>query len=183
MNRRFGLAALTLLVVAGCGSSTSVSSAGYGSPAPATKADRTVAVNILPSLRYDPAALSVRPGETVVFKVTNEATAVHEFVLGDTKVQGDYQKMMAGMGSAPMTMRDQANVVDVQPGQTKQLAWTFPTSSKGSVIYGSHQPGDYAHGLKGIITVGGPPAPASPTTTGPSTTMGNMPGMRMPGKP
>lgn len=152
---RFGTGIVALLVLAGCGgSSPSSSSAGYGKPGDASKADRTVAVQIATPLAYSPATLSVKPGETVVFKVSNNTTGIHEFVLGNAKVQDDYQKSMASMSSAPMLMGDTANTIDMEPGQTKQLVWTFPAASTTPVIYGSHEPGDYAHGLKGLITVG-----------------------------
>jgi uncharacterized cupredoxin-like copper-binding protein len=172
MRRIMALTAtLGLLVLAGCGSSSSkVSSAGYGTPGVAGNADRTISVHVLTSLRYDPAAVSVRPGETVLFKVFNDTTQIHEFLLGDTKVQDSYQRMMAGMGSTPMLMGDQPNSIDIQPGQTKQLAWTFPTTAGATVIYASHQAGDYAHGLRGLITVGGSASPSAPAGTGSSST-------------
>jgi uncharacterized cupredoxin-like copper-binding protein len=177
------------------GSSSSVISTSYGTPSAASHADRTVPVHILSSLQYDPATIAVGAGETVLFKVSNDTTGIHEFVLGGTDAQNGYQNMMSGMGSAPMLMGDQPNSVDVQPGQTKQLAWTFPTAVGATVIYGSHEPGDYAHGLKGLITVvahvpattsttmnmttptTGGSSSTTPATTAPSTTMGTMPGM------
>ncbi|MDQ6782580.1 MAG: hypothetical protein M3063_03860 [Actinomycetota bacterium] len=146
MYPRIAVPALGALLVAGCGSSaTSSNSAAYGKSGAVASADRTVAVHILSPLR----------GETVVFKVSNDTTGIHEFVLGNSKVQGDYQKSMTSMGPSPMLMGDQPNIVDMQPGDTKQLAWTFPSTGKATVIYGSHEPGDYSHGLKGLVTVGG----------------------------
>ncbi|MDP9073984.1 MAG: hypothetical protein M3N98_07390, partial [Actinomycetota bacterium] len=132
-------------------------------------------------LRYYPASLTVMPGETVLFKVTNDATTFHEFVLGDQKAQTDYQKVMDGMGTAPMAMPDRSNILNLNAGVTKQLAWTFPNASNLTVLYGSHEPGDYSGGLQGTITVT-PNAATTPTsmadtstsmgTGGTSTTMG-----------
>ena len=175
-------------------SSTAAGTANYGTPGDASMADQTITVQILASRKYDPASMSVRPGETVVFKVTNMGSSIHEFVLGDSKTQDAYDKAMADMSSSPMNMPDRSNIIDMQPGVTKTLAWTFPSVSGTTVIYGSHQPGDYAGGLRGVITVTGTPvSPSSggtqsPTTMGgmgtsttvsgsTPTTMGNMPGM------
>jgi uncharacterized cupredoxin-like copper-binding protein len=185
------------LLLASCGSSgkatttkTTTGTAGttatdYGSPGNAAMADRTISVQILPTLMYNPAAISVSPGETVTFKVTNNTTGIHEFVLGDQQEQQSYQNLMASMGSSPMTMPDHSNIVNEQAGVTKELTWTFP-SADTTVIYGSHEPGDYTHGLMGTITVGVSTTPTTAmsnmtTTTQmgsqPVTTMGNMPGM------
>jgi uncharacterized cupredoxin-like copper-binding protein len=142
--------------MAACGSSaktTTSGSGGYGSASSPAKADRTVNVQVLPTLSYDPASISVKPGETVLFKVVNHTTGIHEFVLGDQKAQDDYEALMKSMGNQPMMMPNRPNIVDVGPGATQQLAWTFPTKKGATVIYGSHEPGDFANGLKGLVTV------------------------------
>lgn len=175
-------AALVALGAAACGdgspvsfapiagaTSTTVGSAagGYGSPGDAKAASRTIVVVIHFPLSYDPPAIEVSPGETVLFSVWNDTPGLHQFVLGDAKVHDAYEAHMVGMGSGPMEMPDESNVVDLEPGQTKQLAWTFPPTVGATVLFGSHQPGDYAHGLRGTITVSGSPGSA---TSGPSTT-------------
>lgn len=151
--RRMAVVVLVAVAVLGCGKS-SKTSAGSGQAGDATKATRTTDIHITTAHRYDPSSVAVSPGETVTFNVINDDTALHEFVIGDDKVQNDYEKLMAGMGTTPMKMADKPNVVDVDPGQSKKLTWTFPTKKGTTVIYGSHQPGDYAGGLKGTVTVG-----------------------------
>jgi uncharacterized cupredoxin-like copper-binding protein len=113
-----------------------------------------VEVHISSGPRYEPASISVKAGETVTFKVTNDDTVLHQFVLGNEKTQTDYEKTMRDMGNDPMTMADKPNLVDLPAGQSKQLTWTFPSKSGTKVIFGSHQAGDYAAGLKGTVTVG-----------------------------
>jgi len=146
-----GLVPLALL--AGCSSSGSSKGAtGSGTAGDAVKASRTVDVQVS-SGGYTPPAVDVARGETVTFKVTNNDSTVHEFVLGDSKAQDTYEKTMASMSSQPMNgMADAANLIEVKAGQSKDITWTFP-GAKTTVIYGSHQPGDYAKGLKGTITV------------------------------
>jgi uncharacterized cupredoxin-like copper-binding protein len=152
-SRLILLGVVGALAVVGCGSSSS-SASGAGKAGDAAKADRTVEVHILSSKKYNPATVSVKSGETVTFKVTNDDTSLHEFVLGDQKAQDAHEKEMAAMSMDSMKMADTSNRIDLDGGESKQLTWTFPTKTGASVIYGSHVPNDYSGGLKGIVTVG-----------------------------
>jgi uncharacterized cupredoxin-like copper-binding protein len=85
--------------------------------------------------------------------VTNQDRGLHEFVLGDDKVHKDHDEEMAAMSMDNMRMADRPNRVSMDGGQSATLTWTFPSKKGAKVIYGSHVPGDYTGGLKGIITV------------------------------
>ncbi len=156
-----------ILALAGCGSKSSPTStatfatppagpsgvpSALGTPADASKATRTVVVHAGDDLKYQPASISVKVGETITFQVVNDGKAQHDFVLGDAKTQDDHQASMAGMqAGSQMLMPDASNAVHIPPAQTKSITWTFTTA--GSTLYGSHEPGDYAGGMKGTITV------------------------------
>ena len=142
------LGALAVLAAA-CGSD----SPGYGESADAAAATRTVDVTITQAKQYQPPSITVAPGEVVTFRVTNASTDLHEFMLGDEEVHDEHEGMMADMGMASMKVADRPNLVDLDPGQTKQLTWKFPDKEGATVIYGSHVPGDYTGGLRGTITV------------------------------
>ena len=47
----------------------------------ADTASRTIEVTITPAKQYQPASITVAPGEVVTFKVTNAARELHEFVV------------------------------------------------------------------------------------------------------
>jgi uncharacterized cupredoxin-like copper-binding protein len=147
----FALAALAALTLAGCGGDSD----GYGESADAAAATRTVDVTITQAKQYQPPSITVAPGEVVTFRVTNAAGELHEFMLGDDDIHDEHEGMMADMGMASMKVADRPNLVDLDPGQTKQLTWKFPDKEGATVIYGSHVPGDYTGGLKGTITVAG----------------------------
>ncbi len=153
--RRLMLGALLpLALLAACSSSSSSgkSAVGAGGPGESAKAARTVTV-LIDAKGYRPPTIDVTKGETVTFNVVNNDSTVHEFVLGDAKVQDAYEKSMAAMGKSPMDgMPDTANTIEVKAGQSKAITWAFP-DAKTTVIYGSHQPGDYTKGLKGTINV------------------------------
>ncbi len=144
---------LPLALLAGCSSSSSSgkSAVGTGAPGEAAKAARTVDVQV-DAKGFKPSTIDVAKGETVTFNVANGDTVVHEFVLGDATVQDAYEKTMRAMGKDPMTMLDTPNIIEVEPGQSKAITWTFPNANT-TVIYGSHQAADYANGLKGTINV------------------------------
>jgi uncharacterized cupredoxin-like copper-binding protein len=125
--------------------------ASYGQPGDPAKATRTIAIMTLDSLRYDPASIDVRPGETVTFKVTNMSKVAHEFDIGDAAFQAKHETEMRAM-PAGMVMSDETGAIDLQPGETKMLTWTF--AKAGGVLYACHQPGHYAAGMKGDIKVG-----------------------------
>jgi uncharacterized cupredoxin-like copper-binding protein len=140
------------LSLAGCGGG---SSSGYGSSADAGQAKRTVEVTITQAKQFQPSTVAVAPGEVVTFNVKNTSSDLHEFMLGDAKVHDKHDGEMADMGMASMKVADKPNLIDLDPGQTKQLTWKFPTKKGATVIYGSHVPGDYTAGLKGTVTVSG----------------------------
>ena len=121
----------------------------FGHPGIAAKADRTVKITALDTMRFIPATVRVRPGETVRFVVTNEGHLVHEFILGDRREQAEHEKEMQRTGG--MVMPDEANGVTLQPGQTRTLIWTF--GKAGKVEYACHQPGHYGAGMVGKILV------------------------------
>ncbi len=146
---RLSVVVVMLVMLAACGGD----SEDYGKAGTAAQASRTIDVRILPAKKYDPPSLTVKPGETVTFRVVNQDTGLHEFVLGDDKVQDDHEKEMVGMPMDNMRMADRPNRVSMDGGQTASLTWTFPDKRGATVIYGSHVPGDYKGGLKGTITV------------------------------
>ncbi len=154
MKRRIvGLALVWMaaMFLAACGDD----SPDVGEAASAAEATRTIEVTITQAKQYQPASITVAPGEVVTFKVTNAANQLHEFMVGDSKAHDEHEEEMAGMSMEHMKMADKPHYVDLDPGQTKELTWKFPNKAGATVIYGSHVPGDYTGGLRGTITVSG----------------------------
>ena len=154
--RWLSAAALAVLLVGCGGSSSKDTSSGtqfegaLGSPASASKATRTIDVQAGDNLRFTPDSIQVKVGETVTFKVDNKASIMHDFTLGDQPMQDQHEKEMSSMG-AGMAMSDEPNALHIAPGASKSLTWTFTRA--GTTLFGCHEPGHFAAGMKGTITV------------------------------
>jgi len=118
------------------------------SPWTAGVADRTIRITVADGLRFEPAGVSVKLGETVAFTVTNTTTTAHEFVVGDQAFQARHREQMAGQ---PMPMRDGADGISLPAGGTKTLTYTF--NRPGTLYYACHVSWHYDAGMKGTITV------------------------------
>jgi uncharacterized cupredoxin-like copper-binding protein len=126
-----------------------VAAADLGEPADASEATRTIAVDAF-DMAFEPAAITVEPGEVVTFEVSNTGEAVHEFFLGDPVMQQDHADEMAEMGHD--MAHDEPYSIRLDPGETKQLTWRF--TDGGEFEFACHEPGHYGAGMHGRITVG-----------------------------
>jgi uncharacterized cupredoxin-like copper-binding protein len=144
------VAAALLVTGAACGATTSTQAQApdYGRPGDPAHADRVITIEARDSLRFIPGTVTFHAGDTVTFRIHNAGHLPHEFVLGDQKVQNEHDKEMRG---AQMSMTDQPNGVELAPETTEDLTWTFPV--RGTVIYGCHEPGHYAAGMRGTVHV------------------------------
>jgi uncharacterized cupredoxin-like copper-binding protein len=101
-------------------------------------------------IAFDIQTLAVNAGETIRFVVTNVGRIPHEFALGTRSEQAEHRKMMAGM---PNMVHEEANVVSLQPGETKSLIWRFAES--GEVEFACNIPGHVEAGMRGDVQLVG----------------------------
>ena len=137
------------------GMSATVGSSDHGQriaeAAPADQASRTVTISAGDKLAFDPAAVSVKLGETVVFTVTNTGQMAHEFTLGTAAFQEEHEhEMKSGMNMGSVPPDEAAFVFGLAPGESKTVAYRF--SQAGQLIYGCHVPGHFTS-MRGTITV------------------------------
>jgi uncharacterized cupredoxin-like copper-binding protein len=114
-----------------------------GKPGKASAAKRTVEVAMLDTMRYEPAFVSVKAGETVRFVVENKGKLTHEFGIGTPEEQAKHAEMMKAM---PDMKHDDPNGITVEPGQKKELIWQFTRA--GTFEIACHVPGHYPAGMK-----------------------------------
>ncbi len=124
-------------------------STAFGIPGDEANVDRTIEIAQFDTLAFQPSSIAVAVGETVMFEVTNEGKAVHEFVLGDDNLQDEHEMEMVDMGG--VSMGDEPNAITLDPGESETLVWSF--TEAGSFKFGCHEPGHYAQGMVGAIQV------------------------------
>ncbi len=149
--RHLTLVPALVLIVGGCSgggatpSPTGAAAAPSASSPPA--AAQTIEVKLTDALRMEPAAMTVKAGQPVTFKLTNTGAIDHEFYLGDEAAQAqEEQKMLSG----EMVM-DTPEGISLKPGETKELTYTF--TEAGQTIAGCHVAGHYGGGMKATITI------------------------------
>ena len=118
-----------------------------GDPA---KATRTIEVDMSDAMRFLPAELRVKRGETVRFAVRNTGKVMHEMVLGTREELERHAEMMR---KHPGMEHDAPYMAHVAPGKTQVMAWTF--DREGTFMYGCLIPGHWESGMKGSIVVSG----------------------------
>lgn len=121
----------------------------FGEPGRADQVQKTIHIAALDTMRFNPAAAYVRPGETVRFVVTDMGRIRHEFVIGNKQEQLEHEQEMHAVPGMPM---HDPNGISLAPGQTKSLIWTF-ADTPGVVEYACHEPGHFAAGMIGRIYV------------------------------
>lgn len=110
-------------------------------------AARRVDVTMTDALRFEPAELTARVGETVEFVVHNDGLIVHEFYVGDEEAQGEHAQVMAAGGM----QHDEPTGVSLEPGETKTLVYTF--AEAGELLIGCHEDGHYEAGMVATMSV------------------------------
>lgn len=92
---------------------------------------------------------SFSPGKTYHFVVTNNGMTAHEFMIMP-KSEGS----MSGMSMSHMDSLALAAIDNINPGETKTLDYTFPSSAaNSSPEFACYLPGHYEAGMKLGVTV------------------------------
>ncbi|WP_376843261.1 cupredoxin domain-containing protein [Bordetella pertussis] len=119
-----------------------------GKPGVASKASRTVNVDMTDAMRFTPDQIEVKAGETVRFKVTNSGKIRHEMVLDtDADLGAHYQMMLKDPGMR----HEEPNSVSLDAGKSGEIVWQFDKA--GRVAFGCLEPGHYPAGMKGAVSV------------------------------
>lgn len=122
--------------------------AALGEPGDPAKVSRTVEIVMSDTMRFTPASIKVRKGDTVRLYVRNEGRIKHELVLGTLAELEEHAEIMRKF---PEMEHDDPNAVSVEPGKTAELIWQF--SKAGSFDFACLVPGHFEAGMKGKIAV------------------------------
>lgn len=130
----------------------------WGVAAAPQAATRTVAVRMTDAMRFEPAHIDVREGETVRLRVHNAGRVMHELVLGTPTTlaaHADAMRVQPGMAHAA------PYIAHVAPGAAADIVWTF--NRTGRFDFACLVAGHFEAGMAGTLTVRPLPTPASST--------------------
>lgn len=111
-------------------------------------ATRTVEVSMLDTMRFNPARLEVKQGETIKFTIKNTGQVMHEFVIGTQKENDEHAALMVKF---PKMEHDEPYMAHVPPGKTGEIVWTF--NKPGDFDFACLIAGHYQAGMRGTIKV------------------------------
>jgi uncharacterized cupredoxin-like copper-binding protein len=112
------------------------------------KVTRTILVDMADTMRFTPAQLSVKRGETVKFVVHNGGKVLHEMVLGTPQALKAHAELMKKF---PEMEHTDANMAHVKPGENGEIVWQF--NKPGQFEFACLQPGHFEAGMVGKVTV------------------------------
>jgi uncharacterized cupredoxin-like copper-binding protein len=141
-------AGLALLVPSAFGHDNERHEASYGKPGDPAKISRTVEVDMSDTMRYSPATIQVKKGETIRLLARNSGQVKHEIVLGTIM---ELRKHAALMKKYPEMEHADANHLTVEPGKSGVMVWQFTRT--GVVDFACLQPGHYEAGMRGKFAV------------------------------
>lgn len=117
-----------------------------GKPGDPAKITRTIEITAVEN-RFRPSEIKVKQGETIRFVVKNEGEKQHEMVIDTMANLKQHAKLKR---SHPDMKHEEFNLVDVPPGEQKELIWQF---TEGGVIdFACGYPGHFK-GMRGKINV------------------------------
>jgi len=121
---------------------------GIGEPGIESQVTRTIDVEMTDAMKFEPADVSVKKGETIHFVVHNGGKLRHEFVLGTQSALKEHAELMKKF---PGMEHDEPNMAAVEAGQTGHVIWKFTKS--GKTPFACLQAGHFDAGMKGMVTV------------------------------
>lgn len=120
----------------------------WGIAGDARDAKRTLSFTMGDDMRFVPASVEVRQGETVRLVVKNSGRVLHEFVLGTAAELAAHAKQMK---KHPNMEHDEPYMAHVAPGKTGVIVWHF--NRAGSFDFACLIPGHFEAGMKGTVVV------------------------------
>lgn len=119
-----------------------------GKPGDPKKVSRAIQVVMSDDMKFAPANIKVKRGETIKFVLRNDGKTKHEMMLGSMAELKQHAEMMRKM---PGMEHDEPNQLALDPGKTGELVWQFTRA--GTVDFACLQPGHFEAGMVGRVSV------------------------------
>lgn len=109
---------------------------------------RTITIDMLDTMRFSPASITVRQGDTVRLRVRNAGKVLHELVIGTDTELKEHAELMK---KHPDMEHDEPYMAHVAPGKQGEIVWQF--TQPGEFYYACLVPGHMEAGMVAKITV------------------------------
>jgi uncharacterized cupredoxin-like copper-binding protein len=120
----------------------------FGRAGDRARATRTVQIAMSDRMRFEPAVIRVKAGETVRLVAVNRGAQPHELVLGTMEELREHAELMRKF---PNMEHDDPNMVRVPPGARGEIVWQF--TKPGEFSYACLMPGHFEAGMVGRVVV------------------------------
>ena len=130
------------------GAGMPVAQEAFGTAGDPTKVSRTIDVGMTDEMRFVPAVVDVKVGETLRFRLTNKGKTNHEMVIGTLR---ELQEHAALMKRFPEMEHSEPYMVHVRPGATEEIVWKF--NRLGEFSYACLVAGHFEAGMVGKAIV------------------------------
>ncbi|MFN3415612.1 MAG: cupredoxin domain-containing protein [Caldimonas sp.] len=120
----------------------------WGIAGQAKAVKRTIEIKMTDDMRFTPAEIEVKRGETIRFIHHNSGKVMHEFVLGTRR---ELEEHAALMKKFPDMEHDEPYMAHVPPGKTAEMIWHF--NRVGEFEFACLLPGHFDAGMVGRIRV------------------------------
>jgi uncharacterized cupredoxin-like copper-binding protein len=121
---------------------------GIGKPGNPNKVSRAIQVVMSDDMKFTPANIDVRRGETIEFVVRNAGSIKHEMVIG---TMAELKQHAALMRRFPGMEHSDPNMITLAPGKSGVLVWQF--TQAGRFDFACLQPGHFEAGMVGAVSV------------------------------
>ncbi len=103
---------------------------------------------------FIPDSITVNRGELIKFVVVNQGKLTHELVLGSKEDQVKHHELMNSLSVSELEhhRHDSVNSMSIQPGETRELVWTFDSDVQ-DLEFACHIPGHYEAGMTGLLNI------------------------------
>ena len=125
-----------------------VEDTAFGQEGNPNKATRTIRIEMADTMRFRPARIVVKRGQTVRLIAANKGAQLHELVLG---TPDDLKKHAELMAKFPEMEHGEAHMTHVRPGRSGQIVWHF--TKPGEFEFACLIPGHFEAGMVGKVTV------------------------------
>lgn len=125
-----------------------VEATAFGQEGDPAKVVRTIRIAMGDNMRFVPASITVRRGETVRLRVANRGAVLHELVIGTPQELAEHAEMMRKF---PGMEHDAPHMAHVKPGRSGDIVWQF--TQPGEFQFACLIPGHFEAGMVGKVVV------------------------------